>query len=78
MSPTGNPRHQKILSGILTITHPRNLVAGSRFHYQLLVTNDSNASVVIPKMLDWNEIDDGHATQNFWRANLLMPHFQIA
>jgi hypothetical protein len=38
----------------------------------LLVTNDSNASVVIPKTLDWNGIDDGHASQTFWRANLLM------
>jgi len=70
--PTGNPRHQKIISGMLTIKDPRNLVAGSRFDYELLVTNDSNASVVIPKMLDWNEIDDGHARQTFWRANLLI------
>ena len=68
----GNPRHQKIISDILTIADPWNLVAGSRFSYELLITNDSNASVVIPKMLDWNEIDDGHATQSFWRANLLM------
>lgn len=69
---TGNPRHQKILSGILTITDPRNLVAGSRFDYELRITNDSNASVVIPKIIDWYGIDDGHASQTFWRANLLM------
>ncbi len=61
--PTGNPRHQKIISGALKITDPRNLVAGSRFEYELLVTNDSNASVVIPKMIDWNENDNGHATK---------------
>jgi hypothetical protein len=68
----GDPRHQKILSGILTIADPRNLGAGSRFDYELLVTNDSNASVVIPKALDWNEVDDGHARQSFVRATLLM------
>jgi hypothetical protein len=68
----GDPRHQKILSGILTITNSRNLVAGSRFDYELWVTNDSNASVVIPKTLDWNQVDDGHASQTFMRARLLM------
>jgi hypothetical protein len=31
----GDPRHQKILSGILAITDARNLVAGSRFDYEI-------------------------------------------
>jgi hypothetical protein len=68
-----DPRGEKTLSGILTITDPRNLVAGSRFDYELVVTNDANESIVIPQTLDWNEIDDGHASQTFVRATLSMP-----
>jgi hypothetical protein len=65
-----DPRREKILSGILTITDPGNLVAGSRFDYELVVTNDSNESMVIPQTLDWSEIDDGHTSQTFVRAIL--------
>ncbi len=69
---SGNPREQKILSGIVTITGSTNLTPGSPFDYELLVTNDSNASVVIPQSFDWKEIDDGQARQSFVRATLLV------
>jgi hypothetical protein len=38
----------------------------------LLVTNDSNASVVIPQTLDWKQIDNGQTRQSFVRATLLV------
>lgn len=69
---SGNPREQKILSGIVTITGSTNLTPGSHFDYELLVTNDSNASVVIPQTLDWKEIDDRQTRQSFVRATLLV------
>lgn len=68
----GNVREQKILSGVVTISGSTNLTPGSHFDYELLVTNDSNASVVIPRTLDWEEIDNGQARQKFARATLLV------
>jgi hypothetical protein len=72
VEPVGNPREQKILSGLVTITGPTNLTPGSYFDYELLVTNDSHASVVIPRSFDWKEIDNGQARQDFVRATLLV------
>ena len=68
----GTARGQKVLSGVLTISDPTNLAPGNHFDYELLVTNDSNASVVIPQSFDWKEIDDGQASQNFVQANMLL------
>lgn len=47
-------------------------MAGGRLDYELLIANDSDASVVIRKTLDWNEVDDGHASRTFVRTTLLM------
>jgi hypothetical protein len=68
----GNPREQKILSGVVTITGSTSLTPGSPFDYELLVRNDSNVPVVIPQAFDWKEIDDGQEKQNFVRAILLV------
>ncbi len=68
----GNPREQKILSGVVTITGSTNLTPGSPFDYELLVTNDSNVPVVIPQTFDWKEIDTGQASQTFVRATMLV------
>jgi hypothetical protein len=72
VTPTGNPREQKIISGVVTITGSTSLTPGSPFDYELLVTNDSNAPVVIPQSFDWKEIDNGQTRQHFVRANLLV------
>lgn len=68
----GNARDQKILSGVATITGSTNLTPGSHFDYELLVTNDSNASVIIPQSFHWKEIDNGQASLSFVRATLLL------
>ena len=65
-------RALKILSGLFTIADPTNLTPGSRFDYELLVTNDSDASIMIPQTLDWKEIDEAHARQSFVRADLFV------
>ena len=63
-------RDQKVLSGKFTMADPARLEPGSHFDYELLVTNDSNASVVVPQTFDWKEIDNGQVSQNFVQANL--------
>lgn len=60
----------KVLSGVFTIIDPANLTSGSHFDYELVVTNDSDAAVGVPQTLDWKEVDNGHASQNFARATL--------
>jgi len=65
-------RALKILSGLFTIADPTNLTPGSRFDYELLVTNDSDASIMIPQTLDWKEIEEAHARQSFVRADLFV------
>ena len=60
----------KALGGVFTITDQTNLTSGSHFDYELVVTNDSDAAVGVPQTLDWKEVDNGHASQNFVRATL--------
>lgn len=60
----------KYLKGVFTIPDAANLTPGSRFDYELVVTNNQNVPIAIPQALDWKEIDRASASQNFVRATL--------
>ena len=64
----GSGGDHKYLKGVFTIPDAANLTPGSRFDYELVVTNNQNVSIVIPQTLDWKEIDQGRVSQNFVRA----------
>jgi hypothetical protein len=66
----GGGGDQKYLRGVFTIPDPTNLTPGSRFDYELVVTNNQNVPIAIPQTLDWKEIDQGRVSQNFVRATL--------
>ena len=66
----GSGGDHKYLKGVFTIPDAANLTPGSRFDYELVVTNNQNVPIAIPRTPDWKEIDQGRPSQNFVRATL--------
>ena len=66
----GSAGDHKYLKGVFTISDAANLTPGSRFDYELVVTNNQSVPIAIPQALDWKEIDQGRPSQNFVRATL--------
>jgi hypothetical protein len=59
------------LTAVFTIDDPANVTATSRMDYQMVITNTGKKSVVIPRSLDWKDVDTASSELRFLRASLL-------
>ena len=54
------------LSAVFVVDNPSGLRAGNRFEYELVITNRSGSPVVIPRALNWEDVQAGDQELYSW------------
>jgi hypothetical protein len=56
------------LKAVFRIDDPSSLNAGDRFDYELVITNQGRNPVVIPRALNWYDVQTGNGEPNSWAS----------